>query len=450
MEGLIMAAQLLTGLSILVGIHEFGHFFAAKIFKIRVNKFYLFFDFLFPFPNLLKFSIFKFKKGDTEYGLGWFPMGGYVDIAGMIDESKGADDLEAEPQSWEFRTKPAWQRLIVMLGGIIMNVVTGVIIFVGIAYSTGERYLPIEEVNKYGLYVSELGERIGLKTGDKVVNLNGEPAKQFRDIVDPNFLLGSDSYITVDRNGKQIRVDIPKEMIEWMSDDKYRNKSYVYFRDPFYVKRVLPGTPADKGGLQADDIPVAINGKEVPYFSEFRVALSKVAGTEIELTVLRDDQPVKLNMTVSNEGTLGFEMRSRLNAEFKKYTLMEAIPVGTKDAFNVILVQVKAFGKLFRGEVSASKSVSSPIGIAEVYGGTWHWLQFWTITGMLSMVLAFMNLLPIPALDGGHVVFLTYEMITGKKPSEKVLMVAQQIGMLILLSIMVFAFGNDIFKLISR
>lgn len=450
MEGLIMAAQLLAGLSILVGIHEFGHFFAAKLFKIKVNKFYLFFDFLFPFPNLLKFSIFKFKKGDTEYGLGWFPMGGYVDIAGMIDESKGADDLEKEPQPWEFRTKPAWQRLIVMLGGIIMNVITGIIIFVGIAYSTGERFIPIEEINKYGLYVSELGERIGLKTGDKVINVNGEPAKQFRDIVDPNFLLETDSYLTVDREGKEVRVDIPKEMIEWMSEDKYKRTSYVYPRDPFYVKRVLPGTPADKGGLQAEDIPVAINGKDVPYFNEFKLALSQVAGNEIELTVLREDKPVKLNMTVSKEGTLGFEMRSRLKAEYHEYSLIEAIPVGTKDAFNVILVQVKAFGKLFRGEVSASKSVSSPIGIAEVYGGTWHWLQFWTITGMLSMVLAFMNLLPIPALDGGHVVFLTYEIITGKKPSEKVLMVAQQIGMLILLSIMVFAFGNDIFKLLSR
>lgn len=444
-----MAAQLLTGLSILIGIHEFGHFFAAKFFKIRVNKFYLFFDFLFPLPNLLKFSIFKFKKGDTEYGLGWFPMGGYVDIAGMIDESKGADDLESEPQPWEFRTKPAWQRLIVMLGGIIMNVITGVIIFIGIAYSTGERFIPMEEINKYGIYVSELGERIGLQTGDKIVDINGTPGKQFRDIVDPNFLLGSDSYLTVDREGKQLRIDIPKEMTDWMSDKKYRNKSYVYPRDPFYVNRILPGTPAEEGGLKADDIPIAINGKKVPYFTEFKLALSQVAGTDIELTALRNNEPIKLEMHVSKDGTLGFEMRSRLNIQYKKYSLMEAIPVGTKDAFNVILVQVKAFGKLFRGEISARKSVSSPIGIAEVYGGTWRWLQFWTITGMLSMVLAFMNMLPIPALDGGHVVFLTYEIITGKKPSEKVLMVAQQIGMLILLSIMVFAFGNDILRMLG-
>ncbi|WP_281616451.1 RIP metalloprotease RseP [Flammeovirga sp. SubArs3] len=450
MEGLVMAAQLLAGLSILVGIHEFGHFAAAKFFKIRVNKFYLFFDFLFPFPNLLKFSIFKLKRGDTEYGLGWFPMGGYVDIAGMIDESKGADDLESEPQPWEFRTKPAWQRLIVMLGGIIMNIITGILIFIGISYSTGERYLPISEINKYGIYASELGERVGLKTGDKIINANGQPVKQFRDIVDPNFLLEQNSYLTVEREGKEVRVDIPKEMIEWMSEDEYKKMSYVYPRDPFIVKRVLPGTPADKGGLQPKDVPVAINGKELPYFNEFRQALAPLSGKEITLTVLRDEQPVDLNIKVSDEGTLGFEMNSRLKAEYKQYTFLEAIPVGTKDAFNVIIVQIKAFGKLFRGEVSASKSVSSPIGIAEVYGGTWHWLQFWTITGMLSMVLAFMNFLPIPALDGGHVVFLTYEIITGKKPSEKVLMVAQQIGMLILLSIMVFAFGNDIFKLISR
>ncbi|AZQ64235.1 RIP metalloprotease RseP [Flammeovirga pectinis] len=450
MEGLIMAAQLLAGLSILVGIHEFGHFFAAKIFKIKVNKFYLFFDFLFPFPNLLKFSIFKIKRGDTEYGLGWFPMGGYVDIAGMIDESKGADDLESEPQPWEFRTKPAWQRLIVMLGGIIMNVITGIIIFIGLAYTTGERFIPISEINQYGIYASELGEKVGLETGDKIVNLSGEDAKQFRDLVDPNFLLEENSYITVLRDNKKVRIDIPKEMIEWMSEDKFKKMSYVYPRDPFYVKRVLPATPADKGGLKADDVPIAINGKDLPYFNEFRKELEIQSGKQIELTVLRNDQPLKLQIRVSDEGTLGFEMRSRLKAEYKNYSFLEAIPVGAQEAFNVITVQIKAFGKLFRGEVSASKSVSSPIGIAEVYGGTWHWIQFWTITGMLSMVLAFMNLLPIPALDGGHVVFLTYEIITGRKPSEKVLMVAQQIGMLILLSIMVFAFGNDIFKLISR
>ncbi|ANQ50759.1 RIP metalloprotease RseP [Flammeovirga sp. MY04] len=447
MDALVMAAQLIAGLSILVGIHEFGHFAAAKIFKIRVNKFYLFFDFLFPFPNLLKFSIFKFKKGDTEYGLGWFPMGGYVDIAGMIDESKGADDLESVPQPWEFRTKPAWQRLIVMMGGIIMNVITGIVIFIGMNYHNGETYIPIEEVNKYGVYASKLGEKIGIRTGDKIINANGEKVTRYSDITDGDFFFADDNYLTVLRDGKEVKVVFPKETIDWMSDKEFENMRYVYPRYPFKVKRLLEGYPAEQAGLKEGDEPIAINGVDVPYFFEFTEELSKYKEKEVTLSVNRGGQIIDLKLAVNENGKVGFEPQFNIKFESHPYTLEEAIPVGTKQAFNVIILQIKGFAKIFKGEVSASKSIQSPIGMAKIYGSVWDWNRFWTLTGLLSMVLAFMNFLPIPALDGGHVVFLTYEMITRKKPSEKVLMVAQQIGMLLLLSIMIFAFGNDIFKL---
>lgn len=441
-----MAAQLIAGLSILVGIHEFGHFAAAKIFKIRVNKFYLFFDFLFPFPNLLKFSIFKFKKGDTEYGLGWFPMGGYVDIAGMIDESKGADDLESVPQPWEFRTKPAWQRLIVMMGGIIMNVITGIIIFVGLSYYVGEKYIPIEEINKYGIYASELGEKLGLKTGDKIINANGQEVTKFRDITDGDFILEDHPYLTVERDGKEVKVEFPSSMLDLMSEKEYENMSYVYPRMPFKVDRTVDGSFAEEGGILANDVPVAVNGIQLPYYTEFTTELSKYKGKSVNITVKRGEKLVDLDVNIDENGKVGFYPAFLLESEFRPYTLAEAIPIGTKEAFNVITLQVKAFGKMFKGDISPSKSISSPIGIAKIYGPVWDWLRFWSLTGLLSMVLAFMNFLPIPALDGGHVVFLTYEIITRKKPSEKVLMVAQQIGMLILLSIMIFAFGNDIIK----
>jgi len=430
-----MAGQMLLGLSILVGLHEFGHFATAKYFKIRVDKFYIFFDFLFPLPNVLNFALLKKKIGDTEYGLGWFPLGGYVAIHGMIDETQDADSLAAEPQPNEFRAKPAWQRLIVMLGGIIMNVITGIVIFTLLTYTQGESYLPASEV-RYGIVPNKLGEEMGFRTGDKIVKINGRPFTEFNEVYNPEVMMGSTSYYTVERQGQLIDVRVPANFMDRLSEQGQQR--FVLPRNPFAVKTVNPGSPADKGGLLPEDRIVQLNQKKVEFFPDFQQDLLANAGKPVKLVVERGGELKTLSITVDEEGHLGFFPKSLLRESVRHYSLAESVPVGTSKAFGVITNQITAFGKIFRGEASFRKSVGGPWEIAQQYGPTWDWGWFWTMTGMLSMVLAFMNLLPIPALDGGHVVFLLYEMIAGRKPSDKFLENAQRVGMMLLLSLMAF------------
>jgi len=465
MEGLIMTAQLLLGLSILVGLHELGHLVAAKAFGMRVEKYSI------GFPP----KIFGIKVGETEYSLGALPLGGFVKISGMIDESLDTNHVTNEPRPWEFRSKPAWQRLIVMLGGIAVNVVTGIFIFIMLLYSLGQTYYATEDVNKFGVRVGALGEELGLQQGDKIVKINGQDFENFYDVLNPNYLLADAGYYTVIRDGERINIDIPADFIEKLSDDR-SGEMFVDALMPFVVDSVLEGSNADKGGLKSGDKIIAVDGKPIEYFHEFTGSLPKMnirpqkqgfwesifaprqstpedensAGFEVDMKVERtvDGQvkTVHLTVPVNNYGKVGFIPKILLEPSRKTYSFWEAIPKGTEEAFSIITVQLKAFGKIFSGDVSASKSVSGPIGIAQFFGGTWNWVKFWRITGMLSMVLAFMNLLPIPALDGGHVVFLTYEMVSGRPPSDKFLEASQKVGMVLLLSLMVFAFGNDIFK----
>ncbi|SNR41054.1 site-2 protease. Metallo peptidase. MEROPS family M50B [Hymenobacter mucosus] len=430
-----MAGQMLLGLSLLVGLHEFGHFATAKYFKIRVDKFYIFFDFLFPLPGVMNFALFKKKIGETEYGLGWFPLGGYVAIHGMIDETQDAESLAAEPQPNEFRAKPAWQRLIVMLGGIIMNVITGIVIFTFLTYTQGESYLPASEV-RYGIAPNKLGKEIGFQPGDRIVKINGRPFEEFNDVYSPDVILGNNAYYTVDRNGQLVDVPVPNNFMDRLTDQG--EEAFVLARSPFVVESVEAGTPASKGGLKAEDKILQVGSQKVGFFHELQQTLRTYAGKKTTVLVERAGQTVPLPMTVTPEGTLGFHPRLLLHESVRHYSLASSVPVGAKNAFAVITGQIKGFAKIFRGEASFSKSVGGPVEIAKQYGGKWNWIRFWTLTGMLSMVLAFMNLLPIPALDGGHVLFLLYEMVAGRKPSDRFLENAQKVGMFLILSLMAY------------
>lgn len=431
-----MVGQLILGLTILVGLHELGHMLTAKWFGMRVEKYAI------GFPP----KVFGKKIGETEYMLGLIPLGGFVKISGMVDESMDTEALKEEPKPWEFRAKPAWQRLIVMMGGIIVNVITGIVIYIALTYSYGEEYIPASEV-KYGIVPNEIGQEIGFQTGDRIVAVNGKDLEKFNDIYSVDALLGRDSYYTVEREGQRLNLPVPLDLADKLADREER-MLFVQPRLPFKVGQVQKGSAADKAGLQKGDYITMINGERVQFFNELQETLQANKAKPISITIERDGKPIKLQANVSEDGTIGFMPVSLLQTATREYTLAEAVPSGTEQAFGVITANLKGFGKIFRGEISASKSVSGPIGIAQIFGDTFDWYKFWSITAMLSMVLAFMNFLPIPALDGGHVMFLTYEMISGRKPSDNFLENAQKVGMVLLLGLMAFAIFNDVFKLI--
>lgn len=441
---LTMIGQLLLALTILVGLHEFGHFIFARIFGIRVNKFYIFFDFLFPLPNVLNFALWKTKKGDTEYGLGWFPLGGYVDIAGMIDETKDASQMASEPQADEFRSKPAWQRLFVMLGGIIVNIILGILIFWGVKYYWGEEYYSKAEVNKLGYYAHPLAQEIGLQTGDKILKINNEDFESAGDV--RASVIEENTFFTIERNGQIKEIPIPNELID-------RVASKELFVDPIYpfkVGDVTKGMPAEAAGLQKDDKVLKLDSTNITCFQDFQANLKSHSGKKIELLVQRGSQTVKLNPTVTAEGTIGFVPEMLLASSKKTLSLGDAFVTGAKDALSVIPNQIKGFGRIFKGHISAGNAVSGPVGLAQMFGKLWDWKRFWGLTGLLSMGLAFMNALPIPALDGGHVMVLLYEMITRRKPSEKFMERTQQVGTFILLTLMILVLFNDTFKAIFK
>lgn len=431
-----MVAQLLLGLSILVGLHEMGHLLAAKAFGMRVEQFSI------GFPP----KIFSFKYGETEYSLSAIPLGGFVKISGMIDESLDTRNLSAEPEPYEFRAKPAWQRLIVMMGGIIVNVITGIIIFILIVFAYGDNVIPKEQVNEHGIVAGKLAEKIGLQTGDRIINVNGQDYQYFDEVRDMDVFLESNSYYTIERNGEIMRIDIPANFMDWMTESEYAGE-FIDFAYPFVVEELSPQSPADMAGIQKGDRIIAFNDEPVEYYYQMLRATKAHANKEVRLTIDRDGELIKTSAMVTDDGTLGYYAKPLYEIQTIKYSFAEAIPLGTYRAFNVVWGNIKAFGKIFRGEVSASKSLSGPIGIAKVFGGTWDWSRFWYITGLLSMILAFMNFLPIPALDGGHVMFLVYEMVSGRKPSDKFLENAQKVGMVLLLTIMAYAIFNDIWKL---
>ncbi|WKZ60704.1 MAG: RIP metalloprotease RseP [Cyclobacteriaceae bacterium] len=440
MDWMVSLAQLLLSISILVAVHEMGHLLAAKYFGMRVEQFSIGFP-----PKLI-----SFKKGETEYAISAIPLGGYVKISGMIDESLDTETMNKEPQPWEFRSKPAWQRLIVMLGGIFVNVVVGILIFIGVTYTFGEIYFLKDVINENGGFqVGPVGESIGLKTGDKIVKINGQDFEYLQDIIKPETLLADNAYYTIERDGKLIDINIPPDFIQ-----KFNKRegvgTFVSFRVAPVIAEVSKQTLADRMGLQAGDKIVEVNGQPVSYIDEVNAAV-KATGDSIQLGVLRAGQTITFKESFKDQKSIGFRADTKMLEETiekqMNYGFLESIPLGTERAFTTLVVQVKAFGKVISGVLSPRESLSGPIGIMQAYGTVWDWERFWSLTGVLSLVLAFMNLLPIPALDGGHVMFLSYEMIARRKPSDKFLETAQKIGMVFLLTLMVLIFANDIIKL---
>lgn len=433
MGTLVMIGQVILALSILIILHELGHFLAARMFGIKVEKFYLFFD-------AWGVKLFKFTYKDVEYGIGWLPLGGYVKIAGMIDESMDTEQLKQEPQPWEFRSKPAWQRLIVMLGGIIVNVLVGIVVFWGLTFKYGEA--DIDNTRIWGVQPGIIGEKIGLKEGDNILAVNGNTAYLFgKDLMTSDVLMG-DAILKVERQGEIIDIALPATMLNDVADHK-RNEFVTPIFKMLPIDTVVEGTRAEKMGLAKGDSILSINGVAVARLDQFQEEVGKNKGKDITLEVLRGGEPLTLVAAADTTNVLGF---NNLPIIRREYTFAEALPIGVSRAFGVITDNIKGFGKIFKGEVRADKALSGPVGIAKMFGTTVDWMKFWTLVGTLSMALAFMNLLPIPALDGGHVVFLLIEMIQGKPVSEKVLETAQMIGFFILIALMLFTFGNDIIK----
>lgn len=448
-----MTAQLLLSLSILIAVHEWGHFITARMFNIRVEKFYLFFDFLFPMANVLNFSLIKYKKGDTEYGVGWFPLGGYVKIAGMVDESMDKEQMKAPAQPWEFRSKPAWQRLIVMMGGIIVNVIVGILIFIGLTYFLGDRFILNDYVNKNGgVQALDLAQQIGIQTGDKIIKINGNEFEYFDDVAKPDVLLSHNSSYTILRGDQEMEIPIPDNFIEQF-DRKEAVANFLIPRRAPIVDEVSPGTIAEKIGLQKGDRIVGVQNQPITYHDELKAVTQNFQGDSLQLSVKRGEQLLSFTVLFKGQSSIGFYVPNEIvpvaGQKEVTYSLAQSVLLGPGRAFDVIIVQLKAFRKIFTGQISFQKSLSGPIGMAKAYGGQWDWERFWRMTGLLSMVLAFMNFLPIPALDGGYVMFLLYEMISGREPSEKFFENAIKVGMALLLVLMVFVFYNDIAKLVT-
>lgn len=441
MDWMISLAQLLLSISILVAVHEMGHLLAAKYFGMRVEQFSI------GFPP----KIWSFTKGETEYAISAIPLGGYVKISGMIDESLDTEAMSKDPQPWEFRSKPAWQRLIVMLGGIIVNVVVGILIFIGLTFAYGDTFLLKDEINKNGGFqVGPTGEGIGLKTGDKILKINGNDYQYFQDLIKPETLLSDNAYYTVERDGQTIDIQLPADFIQKFNK-KEGLRNFLGFRFPPMIGEVSPGTLAEKIGLKKGDIITSVNGQPVQYQDQLAV-LVQSGKDSISIIITRGSETLSFKEDFKGQKAIGFYPAASEEfikaAEKKvKYGFFESIPMGTERAFTTLVTQVRAFGKMFTGVLSPKESLSGPIGIMQAFGKNWDWERFWSLTGVLSLVLAFMNLLPIPALDGGHVMFLTYEMVSRRKPSDKFLENAQKVGMVFLLTLMVLIFANDIIKL---
>lgn len=433
-----MTAQIILSLSILVGVHEMGHLLAAKWFGMRVEQFSI------GFPP----KIWGFKYGETEYNLSLIPLGGFVKISGMIDESMDKEQMAQPPKEYEFRSKPAWQRLIVMLGGIFVNVVTGIIIFISLTYFYGDQVISKDQVNANGgIVAKDLGKEIGLQTGDQIIKINGREFEDFMDVMDTEVFFGEGAYYTVLRNGEEVNISIPSDFIEKLND-KSAAGNFLDPKVPIAIREMNENTLAERLGLQEGDIFVKLGGKDVVTTTDVRDIITSYNKDSIETTFRRGEELMTSQAAVKGDTLLGVMVglpEGYLTTV--NYGFGESITMGTKQAFSVVFLQIRAFGKMFSGELNPMKSLSGPIGIAKAYGGEWQWQRFWNLTGLLSMVLAFMNLLPIPALDGGHVMFLSYEIVSGRKPSDKFLENAQKIGMVFLLALMVFIIFNDIFKI---
>jgi len=439
-ETLIQAAQFFLSLSFLIVLHELGHFIPAKLFNTRVEKFYLFFD---PY-----FSLFKKKIGGTEYGIGWLPLGGYVKISGMIDESMDTEHLNAEPQPWEFRSKPAWQRLIIMVGGVVVNMLLAMVIYAMILFTWGNDYLKTENL-KYGIECSDLAKEIGFENGDNIFTIDGVYYENFSDIPEAILISGA-SEVLVQRNGETVSISIPSNLIERFID---KNESrFIGMAWPYIAQKFDDGSVAEAAGVLRGDQLIAINGQEALYFSDYVKTLPSLAGQEIQLSVLRGLDTLHFNMMLGETGKIGVYYvppKELISFDHRDFGFFESFPAGTSMAIDKLDSYVQQMKLILNPETGAWKGLGGFITIGKQYSPEWDWYSFWNFTAFLSIILAFMNILPIPALDGGHVMFLVGEMITGRKPSDKLLEYAQVTGFLILIALLLLANGNDIIKLFN-
>ncbi|MDQ1296590.1 MAG: regulator of sigma protease [Bacteroidota bacterium] len=442
---LIKILQLLLSLSILVIVHEFGHFLMAKLFKTRVEKFYLFFD---PW-----FSLFKFRKGETEYGIGWLPLGGYVKISGMIDESMDREAMKKPPQPYEFRSKKSWERLLIMTGGVVFNFILAVLIYVAVLFTWGKTYLPTSSVI-YGIVTDSTGHSIGLKNGDKILSVDNQPVEVFNEIVQ-DILLNSRKSIQVERNGEKLDIPIPADYIT----NLLKGRGLIDVRTPFSPMIIaFPKieSNAKKAGVLEGDELTGIDTMKFSYYDEFQNYVRENRNKAMVLHIMRKgtNQMIDISVTPDENGLLGiFPVRTVdmfFDMKTIRYGFFQSVPAGITRGFEEIGNYLKQFRLIFSKHTKAYESLGGFITIGSIFPSEWNWQRFWDLTAFLSIILAVMNILPIPALDGGHVMFLLFEVITGRKPSDKFLEYAQILGMIILFALLIFANGNDIVRLIRK
>jgi len=445
----IQVIQFFLSLSLLIVLHELGHFIPAKLFKTRVEKFYLFFD--------IKFSLFKKKIGETVYGIGWLPLGGYVKIAGMIDESMDTEQMKEEPKPWEFRSKPAWQRLIIMLGGVTVNFILAVIIYIGMAYSYGDQYIRMDSL-KDGVWVIEekIGDKAGIRTGDKILAVDGNPLESFQSVY---LELINGNSVTLERDGKIVEHELPVDFIATLLEDEDKVR-FLTMRQPFIISEVSKGSHNEGVDFREGDEVLAINGMPAQYYDQVTPILEANKGQQVAVLVNRDGMEKTVSALINDEAKLGVGLKGLTVEEaqdmgyFKieevSYSFLESIPAGINKGVETLTNYAKQLKKIFNPSTGAYKGVGGFAAIGSMFPPTWDWVAFWSTTALISIILAFMNILPIPALDGGHVMFLLYEMVSGRKPSDKFLEYAQMVGFFLLIALLLFANGNDLYKAVFK
>jgi len=441
MEIFIKTSQFLLSLSILILLHEAGHFAFAKIFKTRVEKFYLFFD---PW-----FSLLKKKVGETEYGLGWLPLGGYVKISGMIDESMDKEAMKLPPQPWEFRSKPGWQRLLIMLGGVTVNFLLALVIYALVLFTWGESYISTKSLTA-GIMVDSVAMDMGLRNGDKILSIDGKETDNVLLIVH-DIVVNDAQTIQIERDGNLMEIDVPERIIAPLLKVTHP----ILPRLPFYIQDFGKDSPAKKAGMEINDRIIGVNGTSIQYWDQFKDIVPNYKDQTAVITVLRNEKDtLNLNVAVTSDAKIGVMIDLNFarfyDEKIVHYTFLQSIPAGINKGFRTVSSYLKQLKLLFKPETKAYESIGGFLKIGSIFSPVWDWQSFWSMTAFLSIILAVMNILPIPALDGGHVAFLLFEMITGRKPGDKFMEYAQITGMVILLTLLVYANGNDIIQLFKK
>ena len=445
MEILIKVSQFILSLSLIIVLHEFGHYWPARYFKIKVEKFYLFFD--------VNFSLFKKKIGETEWGIGWLPLGGYVKIAGMIDESMDKEQMAKPPKSWEFRSKPSWQRLIIMLGGVTVNFIMAIIIYIALAYIYGSSSISLGSIKDGFVITNPILTEAGFRTGDKIITVDGQTLETYSDL--RKSIIGSTNY-QIERDGNILEIQLPVDFLGKLSSSD--DMSTFEFRRPFIIQSVSDESLNKDYDIRQGDRIISVNGQEIKYADQLDPILQQNSNQTIEVELKRDSFRIKKTLNVNQDGKLGIMYGATvqnmvdlglMKVSINSYSFLESIVAGTNRFVSFTGFYIEQFIAIFNPSTGAYKGLGGFISIGNIFPSTWDWQSFWNTTAFLSIMLGVLNLLPIPALDGGHAMFLVYEMVSGRKPSDKFMETVQVIGFIILLALVIFANGNDIYKLFN-